>query len=273
MIKKSFPIDPETIAMAGGLATAAHVGQNLISGAFFKSDTGKKFLGSMVRGGFKHGLEGKKMSPTLHRAMTFGIGPETTADYRIANKMGDMARRIRGHTPDEQGTIVRRLAGKLTRNISQEPSASQQLAKNLIQNYQGDPLKSIQQLHNIPGVRQGIDAAMPGGTSSRMDRFLNWVKKVPIKQKPGALTNIAHGVATTAAMVAAPEVGLQLGLNATREAIGKSKLGRTFAQHAFERGFQGKTNKAKQVLMRTFVSPRAGEISEAGKQFRNVFEK
>jgi 2'-5' RNA ligase len=257
-----------------GTGTAMHVGQNLVSGAFIKSKSGQRALASMARAGWEHGLKGQKLGPTLSRALTYGIGPETTADYRIANRLGYSAKRILSHNPEERKQIFDRLSSLAKRRGQPETRQFLELAKQHLGqgkfNIAPENIrKAVAIGKQIPGIQQVYNATT-GNTSKLVDRAMSHARTVPINQPVSKLTNLVHATAATAGTVVSPEIGIQLGVNALRNTVATSQVGKKFMQKSFARGLAGDVSKTKTMMMRTFISPRAGEIAEAGSKVREA---
>lgn len=261
---------PVAATMAG-----MHVGQNVITGQILKSNAGHKALASMARAGFQHGLAGQKMSPTLHRGLTFGIGPEVTADYQIANRIGYGAKRLMGHTPEERVQLLDRISSRFKNKMNSSSSALLEKAKSFLGNKKvdlTDAKGAFLTVRNTPGFRQVYDAAT-GNTSPFVDKMLAKVKTVPINQKASKLTNATHGVLAAAGTALSPEVGMQLALNSTRQLVGKSNFGQTFAKKQITKGFEHDPGKIVSTLKRAVISPRAAELQEMGAGLRRAGEK
>lgn len=270
-------IDPLTLA---GIAGAGHVATNMGLSALYKSKTGGKLLGSMTTHGFNQGLKGTKMSPTLDRVFRYGVGPESLADYSVGKKVGKFTRIMKKYSPEDRSRFVQKYLHKATGGKSSEYNdlikSTSKVDYNAIKsttdlNKFKTPL--INEVKKIPGTT-GVVNALEGNTNKTFSKWLSRRKEVGEKVKPSKLTNITHGV-IGAGLVANPiggaEFGAQMGLNVVRDKISKTKFGDNYLkksfQNAYEEGKSGKVSrmsKFKTTASKLLLSPRAGEIREAG---------
>lgn len=272
--KKALAELADLLPMAATMA-GMHVGQNVITGQILKSNAGHKALASMARAGFQHGMAGQKMSPTLHRGLTYAIGPEITADYQVANRVGYTAKRLMSHPPEEQAQILDRFATRYSKRMGTATTGILEKAKALVTGKKLDTEhapEALEGLRHTPGIRQIYDAAK-GNTSPFVDKLLSKAKTVPINQKASKLTNITHGAAAVAGTALSPEIGAQLALNSARQLIGKSKMGRTFAEKQIARGLVKDPNPISTTAKKLILSPRAAELQEMGAGVRHASEK
>jgi hypothetical protein len=231
---------------------ALHVGQNIASNLFMKSQTGRKALASMSRAGFQHGMQDKKMAHGLFRALTYGAGPEFTADYQIANRIGRQAAKVI-QTPEISAAANQ--FSKVPAIVAQHP----------------EEVKALRNFTKKITVTDVAHRAVTGDTNKFIDKLLGKIKTVPFESKPSVLQNITHGAIGAAAAIASPEAAAQLGVNALRQGIGTSSLGRKFLKHQIEKGMNiGAGSKTLNWAKRLMLSPRAAEARELGAAIRPI---
>ena len=270
VLQKIAFMDPATMAVIGG---GLHVGTNLAMAKLYKSNVGKKLLGSLTQHGYNQGLKGTKMSPTLERGFTYGLGPESLADYKVGKTTGKFVGRMKSMNPEQRATFSRRVLNKVTSGQSAKyndwiESAAKSDFKGLPDLKKG-PL--LDEFKKIPGT-SGISAAIEGNTNKKFSKWLGNRKEVLEKSKPSKLTNVVHGVvgagmagATAMGVPGVAEGGLHMGVNALRNGISKTQLGKKYLEGVFTKAYnKGEVSKGKIMANKILLSPRAGEISEAG---------
>jgi hypothetical protein len=227
--KKAF-FDPLTLAIGGGLHVGANIGQKILR----RTNVGKRMEQSQFASGLAHSLQGKKLHPATENVMRYGLGPESLAHYEAGHAVG---KQLAGLSPDKRAAALRQMGSALGES------------SHMV----GAPM-----FRSMPGGIERFLKGQPGW----MERNLTAVPatgETPLHQR---LIAPALGVA---AVAAAPHTAPQFIVNALRDRILKSRVGRSFAIKELAQGARGKTvSPLRRGLTDLFLSPAANDPRDIG---------
>lgn len=195
---------------------ALHLGANTAMKALKSSSTGHKLEAAMIAKGIQNGIKGRNISHTARQVATFGIGPEALVPHDLGRMVGE---KMQGMSPSRR----RRVMKVLRRRLASEPEI----------------LKAPNGMASLSALNQVLgDSARPVTWHQRL------VNKLPTAASNAKLTlrQKALGPALGAAAFAASpgHAGVHMGINAAREGLGNSSLGKSFLQKQLNAGLSGK---------------------------------
>jgi len=254
-------------ALLGTLALGAgmHLGANALIKAFRRSDMGKRFQASQMASGFNHALEGRKVNPVARNIGTFLIGPESMVPYDVGHRLGrelapmDYFAR-RNHLEEMRSAIEN------TKHVAHAPVV-------------GEMPHAIER---ILGGQKGFMEKIP--------------HTVDMDAAPTRGQQLLSAGAAAGAIAAAPDMAIHMGLNATRNGIGRSIFskfirekmpgfdrrfpqvskfldGRAFIKNNLRTGYyQGMPDMAEELAYDYGLSPAALDSRRVGHALRREFE-
>lgn len=220
-------------AIAGGTGAGLHIGSNLLQKGIrrFMPNLGQKQFAS----GLAHGMEGRKLHPIMESAIRLGAGPEYLAQYELGQRA---AKQVAGLPPGQRDAYLRQAGGILgeTKHLSKAPIA-------------GD----------MPGGIARQQAGEHGFVHKHLLPTVASNAETPFWQKAVA------PVAALGASIAAPHVAPQFAVNAIRDRIARSSVGRKFMANELAQGGRGiEPSATRKHLTDLFISPAANAPREIG---------
>lgn len=229
-MEKKAIFDPVSLGLLG---TGMHMTANLGYKGLRATGAGHRFEAGQVASGYRHGMAGKRINPIIKNVATFGLGPESLVNYDIGRHLGQEASTL------SKGRRYRELK-KLRKNVAMSNSVREA------------PIgRSV-----VPAVNRILS-----GEKGIMDRLPTVAAgaKSTLGQRA-----VSAGVGAAAA-AAAPDSLIHMGINATRNALGKGRIGKKFMDDQFNRGLSsGPIGKLKSHLTDILVSPAALDTRRLG---------
>lgn len=223
--------------LGAGTGAGLHVGSNLLQKAItrFRPDLAQKQFAS----GLAHGMSGRKLHPVQQSAIRLVAGPEYLAQYDMGQAA---AKQMVGLSPEKQQAYLRHAgtALKETKHISKAPIVD-----------------------SIPGGIDSYQAKDHGFVHKHLLKTVPADAKTPTWQK--AVVPVAAMGAAAMNPAAALHWGPQLAVNAIRDRVSKSSLGRKFMANELAQGARGKEiSPLRKRMTDLFISPAANAPREIG---------
>jgi hypothetical protein len=222
-----------TMALGAGL----HMGANTLYKHLVRNThAGHDFEASQAATGYRHGLAGQEVNPVARNVVTYGVGPESMVNYDLGQQLGKQY----GDMP--KGKRYRQLK-KLRKNVAMSKHVQHAPMGNVI----------------VPAVNKIL-----GDKTSVLDR---------IPTVAAGTNTLGHRAASAALGVAAatqiPHAWMHMGINAGRNALGRSTYGKNFMQDQLADGMRdGPIHPAIGTATDYVVSPAALDTRRMGSALR-----
>jgi uncharacterized protein YbjQ (UPF0145 family) len=285
-------VDPLSIGLG---AAGGHLATNYALGKAMK---GPRLMPDILRQGYRHGLERRKMSPLRESMVTKTIGPEVPIEYHKARGLGRIVRVLKkAKTEPQKARILKRVSDKLGKETMPEelkkmlskvgPETSMADIAARLKKMKGrvKALKSAEPLEHArrAALRERVhQRAKAGGREgvvpvSRGARMLTGDKGVHEKSKPSMLGRAAQNIPEVAALagtaagspVAAKALG-HIALNRAREVAAGTEMGKRMVSAEMQKGLEGKLSRAGQKAKSLLISPGFAGIGDVGTAARKV---
>ena len=189
----------------------AGLGSHLLSNAAFRGFTatraGHAFEAGQFATGLRHAEQAKKLNPVVSNIATYGIGPESLANYELGQHLGSQTAQM------GKGKRYRFLK-KLRKNVAMTEHIRQAPLGRAV----------------VPAVNRVLDNRT--GFMDKLPTVAAGAKTTPA-QTMGSLA-LGGGLASLA-----PDTVVHMGLNAVRQAVGTSKSGQRFLVNQLKEGVTG----------------------------------
>lgn len=249
---------PGLHALAAGLA--GHVGVNALGRSAHQSTNLAEML---AHKGFQHGATGSRMSHMAQRSMNALLGPEVGTQYHAARKAGE---KLYAMPPAERSEALRLIAGGKghAQSLGMSDKAVAALGEVPI-------LPAIQKAvgHDIAGTAPKLTSKGPvGALYGRAVNALTSIGARPFPTTTQKVVGEAVGAAPMGALLAADPGGAlaHMGWNTTREAIGRSNIGKKVVKGMMSKGLAGEMpSKGMETFTDLAVSPAFLDAQRFGK--------
>lgn len=284
----------DLLAMGLG-AAGGHLATNYALGKAMKSP---RFMPDILRQGYRHGLDRKKMSPFRESMVTKTIGPEAPMEYHNAREAGRVVRVLKKAKTDAQKKrILNIVSDKMRNNLpklvirqlaktgpvisGEDIEAGLKRAKGA-----GKALKSAdlleharravlrERVHQRAKAR-GHDVA----PISRGARMITGSKGVHEKYKPSALGRAAQNIPEVAALastVAGSTTGAKalghIALNRVRAVAARTNFGDDVIKNEVNKGLENKLSRVGQKAKALLVSPGFAGVGDVGVAARKMLK-
>jgi len=226
-----------------GLGT--HVASNL-AGKFIRSKVGRGFSVRRMETGLRRGMKGRRGGDMTRGLLSTVVGPEAHMSHDIGKKMGAS---LHGMSSDKRKVTL-------------------ELYLRQLNKLEGKQLPHIENLKD--GIKRVLKEPEKKGVWKHIEkhRTLDAGKAVSKNEQRigrllGASTAVAH-----------PSAAAHYGLNAGRELLSESRVGKKFLQRSFDRGVEGKIpSKFRQHIFDAAVSPAALDTNRAGQVISDMSKK
>jgi hypothetical protein len=220
------------------LGRAAHHGSNLSN--------------VLAHRGMQHGMLGLSTNPAAARTVKSLAGAESVVPYEVAHRLGA---RMSNLGPQERKALLEKIYNK-TRDTKAPVLSS--LREAIGHELQGTS-PTLQAKGLGAKLYAGAVDKMTGITNTPFDTGLQRAGKSMLGGAPLAGLAVADPVGTAA----------HVGINAVREGLGKSRMGKQFAEKTFEQGLAGKQiSRAHELAADYLASPAVLDSYRAGKALR-----
>jgi len=223
------------LAIGAGL----HLASNALMKVIKSTSKGHAAEAAIMAKGIRNGLKGRDLGYASRQLATFGIGPESVVPHDLGAAIG---KAIRGKSPSRQRAILKKMRKAIA---------------------------SSEDMRSAPNGMSSIGAIsrVLSGTKSIADK----VPSQMIGSKPNIGQRILAPAIGASAVAVDPHFAVHFGVNAARNAIGKSATGKKILSDQLIHGLNGKKiNRAAELATDLIVSPGALDTRRMGLAMRSA---
>lgn len=228
-----------------GMGAAMHIAPNAMMKGIKSTRAGQNALAGTFSAGMDAGMNGMKLHPNFQNFMSYGVGPESLADYHLGRSLGQrVAQKTQNMDPERQERFLNKAKG---------------MAKAHINSFENP--QEVDKIPMLNSVKHYIEGH---GENKVKDTF----NKLSVPETQGTTWKNRLGDAGMLAGAAAinPHLLLQPALSGTRKVLAKSALGQQMVTKGFYNGQEGKQiSKPRELATDMLVSPSVLDSYRIGK--------